>query len=95
MKTDDDVRCVTVSYGLVRGTAKQWRYHQPAVYRVVETKAGNLQWRYIRHAGTARRSYKLAERDAMKLAWKMGIPFVHGIRNHADFMETAWGDAVR
>jgi hypothetical protein len=73
--------CVTVSYGIVRGKAKQYQYYQAAIYRAVPRKDGILTWRHLYHTGTARRSAKLAEQDAMEIALEKGYPYVPNVRH--------------
>lgn len=74
-------QCVTVSYGKVKGKAREYQYWQPAVYEVKPLKDGTLVWRYKYHTGTARRSEKLATQDALNLAKEKGIEYRKGIRH--------------
>lgn len=73
--------CITVSYGRVRGRAAQYPYFQPAVYRLHTTRDGRKLWRYSHHAGTARRSHRLANLDTAALAQSLGIPVIPGVRH--------------
>lgn len=72
--------CVTVSYGKVKGRAKQFPYWQPAIYKTYQNKEGKLVWRYVQHVGTARRSPKLAKKDALEIANKHSYIYLDGVR---------------
>ncbi len=74
-------RRVTVSYGKASGAARKYQYWQPAVYELEPLKDGTLVWRYRYHAGTARRSEKLATQDALALAKAKGFEYRTKIRN--------------
>lgn len=74
----DTTRCITVSYGRVQGG---YSYHQPALYRRKPRQDGTWTWRYVRHLGTARRSFRLAILDADRAAAEYGIPRRDGIRH--------------
>jgi len=76
--------CVTISYGKVRGGARNWRYWQPALYCKVLQKNGKLKWHYLQHLGIARRSRKLAMLDANNFAHQYGCPFIEGVRHYDD-----------
>lgn len=75
------MRCVTISYGKVKGNATKYRYVQPALYELV---INNMvyKWKYVEHLGIARRSDSLAEEDAHIYADRMKIPFLTNVRNH-------------
>lgn len=74
--------CVTVSYGKVRGNAKNYRYWQPAMYKVVfNKKRGCLCWKYVRHLGRARRSERLATIDAEDWSKHYKCEFDDYVRN--------------
>jgi hypothetical protein len=74
-------RCVTVSYGRVRGRARKWRYWEPAIYHEYQLKDGRIVWKLERACGGARRSERLAENDAHEVAKAENIPFLDGIRH--------------
>jgi hypothetical protein len=76
------MRCVTVSYGQVKGNAKHYRYYQPAVYEAAARKDGIMTWRHVEHRSTARRSTRLAEQDARALAADLGVMFLDGVRQN-------------
>jgi hypothetical protein len=78
------MECITLSYGLVRGAAKNYPYHQPARYESRVTRDGRTVWSYVGHCGLARRSSRLAIRDAQALAASLGIEYRDYVRhNHA------------
>ena len=75
-------RCVTVSYGKVAGSAKQWEYQQSALYTISARKRdGRPTWRYRRHLGIARRSPRLAQRDCQEWADRYGCGVIDGVRH--------------
>lgn len=76
------MQCVTVSYGQVRGKAKQYPYFQPAVYETATRKDGTAVWKYLHHAGEAHRSASLAEADAKDLADRLGVPYLPDVRQY-------------
>ena len=71
---------ITVSYGQVKGRAKQYPYYQPAIYEPRSRKDGVVTWRYVKHVGTPRRYVTLAERDARERVCEDTV-FVPGIRH--------------
>jgi len=74
--------CITVSYGLVYGEAKKYTYYQPAKYMVTQLKTKPvLVWKYCYHIGRARRSYRLAEQDALEFCEKHNYKYIPDIRN--------------
>lgn len=72
---------VTVSYGRVMGKAKNYPYFQPALYEKKKLKNGKIVWSYVCHLGTARRSVKLAEKDAIKFASERNCSFQFNVRH--------------
>ena len=73
--------CVTVSYGRVRGRARQYPYFEPCIYKTHLTKDGRLLWKLHSLGGTrARRSYGLAVEDAIKISHEKMVPYLSGIR---------------
>lgn len=80
MQFKENDECTTVSYGLVRGSAKKWKYWQAAKYKATRLKNGKLVWKYVEHFGTARRSYRLAEKEA-KSNCKL---YLEDIRNNVE-----------
>lgn len=72
---------ITVSYGQVRGSARNYPYYQPAKYIRHTTSDGRTVWKYVEHCGTARRSPKLAEQDARFMAKLLGCDYLDNIRN--------------
>jgi len=68
---------ITVSYGKVRGKAKQYRYWQPVIYEEHKTRDGRIIYKYVSHVGIARRSYNLAKIDAQSY----NIPYLEGVRH--------------
>jgi len=74
--------CVTVSYGKVKGKAKQYQYRQPARYERKKLKNGKTVWAYVGHMGTARRSPDLATKDARRIAEENNLLFVRGVRHN-------------
>ncbi len=77
-----DIKCVTVSYGRVRGKAKNYPYFEPAVYFAKRTKDGIVKWVLDYSCGGARRSARLAEQDARAIAAEKNIPFIFGVRQY-------------
>jgi len=73
-------KCITVSYGLVKGSAKKYPYYQPAMYTAHTTLSGKLVWKYDCHIGRARRSISLARKDAMEAAVREKCPFIEAVR---------------
>lgn len=73
-------KCITISYGRVRGTAKNYTYHQPCIYEEYITKDGRKVWKLHSVVGIARRSFRLAKEDAKKIAYEEKIPYLSGIR---------------
>lgn len=82
LNQDTTMQCITISYGKVKGKAKEYRYIQPALYEAKHRKDGVLTWRYLHHLGIARRSDKLAEKDAQEFANEYKIPLLKGIRHN-------------
>lgn len=80
-------KCVTVSYGRVKGKASQYQYFEPCIYQQHQTKDGRKLWKLDRNCGGARRSLKLAEKDALELASDYNIPFLRGIRQWSKINE--------
>lgn len=72
--------CVTVSYGRVRGKARNYPYFQPCIYGEHITKDNRKVWKLNRVLGIARRSANLAKKDALEIAKNRNIPFINGIR---------------
>lgn len=72
---------VTISYGKVRGKANNYPYFQPALYEKKKLKNGKIVWSYVCHLGTARRSIKLAERDAINFASERNCSFQPKVRH--------------
>jgi hypothetical protein len=73
--------CVTVSYGQVKGRARQYRYWQPARYTIHTTHDGRRIWKYACHLGVARRSERLARQDARRYAVAEGVRYIEGVRH--------------
>ena len=73
-------KVITVSYGRVAGKAKSYPYHQPCVYREYTKKNGEKVWKLWRVLGIARRSYRLAERDALEFCSDYRCDYKSGIR---------------
>ena len=77
-------QCLTVSYGRVRGIAKNYPYHQPCIYEeyIIQTgeNKGKKVWKLVRTAGPARRSLNIVYRDVKNLSKQLNIPFIEGIR---------------
>jgi len=71
---------VTVSYGRVRGSARNYPYYQPAKYARHTTTDGRVVWKYVEHCGIARRSLKLAQQDALELAERLNCDFLDNVR---------------
>lgn len=77
------MKCITVSYGRVRGRARRFQYWQPAVYREGRTKSGKLVWKlHSLPDFVARRSYRLAEQDAKAWGVGIGLPYFEHIRHN-------------
>ena len=76
--------CYTVSYGKVRGKAKQYPYYQTAMYQQYVTKDCRCIWKYIRHCDRAYRSYNKAEKLTKILSLQDNIPYIQGIRNNTE-----------
>ena len=76
----EPLRCITVSYGRVRGTARNYRYYEPVIYRAKLLKNGLLVWVVDRACGHARRSPRLALQDAEVLAERYSLPYIEGVR---------------
>ncbi len=74
--------CVTVSYGQVKGRAKNYRYYQAAKYVCGKRADGKPIWQYVAHLGTARRSFRLALADALEQAESLQCDFIAGIRRY-------------
>ena len=74
---------VTVSYGRVRGKARNYPYFQPAIYKATRLKNGKIVWAYQYHLGRARRSPKLAAQDADAAVGTFNEPSVRlfGVRH--------------
>jgi hypothetical protein len=73
-------KCVTVSYGRVKGKAKQFAYHQPCLYQEYQTKSGSRVWKLVQPLGRARRSRKLAIEDASYFCHECEVPYIENIR---------------
>lgn len=73
-------KVVTVSYGRVKGKAKSYPYYQPCIYREYTKKNGEKVWKLYRVLGIARRSYKLAEMDALDFCDEYDCEYRRGIR---------------
>lgn len=80
-------RCVTQTYGKVKGTAAQYPYFQPAIYEVAQLKSGSLVWKYVNHIGTARRSVLLAIEDAKAYAAEIGCQYIPEVRQWKAIVE--------
>lgn len=77
------MQCITVSYGLVVGKAKDYPYFQPAIYNSCVRKDGVRIWKYERHVNIkARRSQRLAYNDAIGYAVEKDIPYLPHVRNN-------------
>lgn len=88
------MNCVTVSYGRVRGRAKNYPYHQPAEYRMKSLSSGRVVWEYVGHLGTARRSLRLAEEDAKAYARSNKLLFIPGVRHNQQVSAYALGESL-
>jgi hypothetical protein len=75
--------CITVSYGRVKGVAKQYRYVQACEYRTGTLQDGTVVWKLVGTCGIARRSDRLAELDAREVARERDCRFLAGIRHNA------------
>jgi hypothetical protein len=80
--TSQSILAVAVSYGEVRGKAKEYPYFQPTLYRARARKRDGIPtWRHIRHLGVARRSRNLAEKDARDFSEELNATLLPGIRH--------------
>lgn len=75
------MKCITVSYGQVKGKARDYPYFQPAIYESYTTKDGRKLWKYIKHIGVARRSVKLCEKDTVDLSRKLDLLYIKKVRH--------------
>jgi hypothetical protein len=79
----DNTVCITVSYGRVKGVAKQYRYVQACEYRTGILRDGTRVWKLVGTCGIARRSDRLAEDDAREVARERDCRFLVGVRHNA------------
>lgn len=78
-----NLKCITVSYGLVVGRAKEWTYYQPALYEMKYVKKHQFwRWKYITHLEKAHRSYNLTKKIAQDLCKSEKAFYLDGIRNN-------------
>lgn len=71
---------ITISYGRVRGKAKNYPYFQPCMYEEYTTKDGRKVWKLSKVLGRARRSIRLAEKDALSYCKEYNVLYKSGIR---------------
>lgn len=69
------IKCVRVSSAQARGRAKQYAYWGVARYEVRLGAGGTLVATCVRRASSDRRSYRLAQNDALK----SGLPMITSI----------------
>lgn len=74
------MKCITISYGRVKGKAKNYPYYQPCMYEQYITKDGRKVWKLYKVLGTAHRSERLAREDAMKYCRQYHLAYESGIR---------------
>lgn len=74
--------CVAVSYGRVRGRARNYRYYEPVVYEAKALKDGTLVWILAYACGHARRSYRLAAQDAEAVAVRLDCEMLGHVRQY-------------
>jgi len=78
-------KIVTVSYGRVRGRARNYQYWEPAIYQLGFRKNGKAVW-LLDHLTNyrARRSYTLAEQDAKQYAQDNSLEYLSEVRQYQD-----------
>jgi hypothetical protein len=79
-KIHNKKQCITCSYGRVHGKAKSYPYFQPCLYEEYITKDNRKLWKLKYVLGTARRSKRLAEQDALDFCKQDNIPYIDNIR---------------
>jgi hypothetical protein len=75
-------RCVTVTYGRVKGSAKKYPYYQAATYYEHVTKDGRSVWWLENVIAGTFRSRDLAVKHAKDKAVEHGIPYLENIRQN-------------